>query len=265
LIERELRVHWWPAVAAVTRVVGDLRVAEEAVQEACLIAVTRWPRDGTPANPRAWLIGTARHKAVDMLRRDAARTGKEAAAMHAAGLEGPADESPDDQLSLIFLCCHPAFDLPAQIARYDLAMIAEGEYLLETELRRGAAGPYLIQAAIAACHSTAPTAADTDWREIAALYGELLRCEPSAVHEANRGIAVAMSEGPAAGLVILDVLSSHRQLARWPGLHLARADLLARIGPVDDALDALSTALELDPSPPERRFIHQRLAELGSP
>ncbi len=94
-------------------------------------------------------------------------------------------------------------------SRYDPVLIAEGERLLERALRAGRPGPYQVQAAIAACHATAPTATDTDWREIGALYGELLRYEPTPVHEANRAVAVAMAEGPAAGLVILDAVAHH--------------------------------------------------------
>jgi len=147
--------------------------------------------------------------------------------------------------------------------RYDPQLTTEGEQLLEHALRAGRPGPYLIQAAIAACHTTAATAADTDWREIAALYGELLRYEPSPVHEANRAVAVAMAEGPAAGLVVLDAIAHHPQLARWPALHIARADLLARLGRRDDAATAYQTALQLDPPAPERAFIHRQLTRLA--
>jgi RNA polymerase sigma-70 factor (ECF subfamily) len=147
-------------------------------------------------------------------------------------------------------------------SRFDPAMLAEGEHLLEQALFIGRPGPYQVQAAIAACHSTAATAADTDWREIAALYSELLRYEPSPVHEANRAVAVAMAEGPSAGLVILDAVLHHPQLARWPTLHVARADLLHRLGRDDDAIAAYRAALQLDPASAERAFIHRRLAQL---
>src|SRR5262249_61706825 len=101
--------------------------------------------------------------------------------------------------------------------------IAEGEALVERALRQGRPGPYQLHAAIAACHSGARSAADTDWREIALLYGELIRYEPTPVVEANRAVAVAMSEGPAAGPVILDTVGAHARLARAPQLHTARA------------------------------------------
>ncbi|HEY5985794.1 MAG TPA: sigma-70 family RNA polymerase sigma factor, partial [Streptosporangiaceae bacterium] len=342
--EDEFAAHWWAAVAAVTRAVGDLEVAEDAAQEACAVALAQWPSQGVPANPRGWLIGTARHKAVDRLRREAHRVGKETEAMREASTPPPAGSwaaSTDDELALIFTCCHPALDpavrvaltlravcglttaeiaaafllpestiaqrlvrakrkirqaaitfrvpapadLPARLSavlrvvylvfteghtarsgetivrghlcdqairlaraladllpdepevsgllalllltdarrdarigpdgepvllaeqdrtRWDRGMIANGEEVLERALRQGRPGAYQLHAAIAACHSAAASAEETDWREIALLYGELIRYEPTPVVEANRAVAVAMSEGPAAGLVILD-------------------------------------------------------------
>jgi RNA polymerase sigma-70 factor (ECF subfamily) len=142
-------------------------------------------------------------------------------------------------------------------------MVADGERLLTAALRAGRPGPYQLHAAIAACHSTSRDAAGTDWRQIAALYGELMRYEPTAVVEANRAIAVAMAEGPAAGLVILDAVGHHPQLRRWPQLHVARADLLARLGRAGEAAAAYRTALELDPTAAERDFITRRLTALG--
>jgi RNA polymerase sigma-70 factor, ECF subfamily len=149
-------------------------------------------------------------------------------------------------------------------SRYDAVLVAEGEVLLERALRMGRPGPYQIQAAIAACHSTPTRARDTNWREIAALYGELLRYEPNPVHEANRAVAVAMAEGPAAGLVILDAVAHDAHLARWPTLHAARADLLDRLGRRSDALTAYRTALQLDPTPAERAFILSRIQRLST-
>jgi RNA polymerase sigma-70 factor (ECF subfamily) len=141
-------------------------------------------------------------------------------------------------------------------------MIKEGEHLLEQALRAGRPGPYQLHAAIAACHSTTRHAAHTDWRQIALLYGELIRYEPNPVIEANRAIAVAMADGPAAGLLILDTLGHHPQLSHWPQLHIARADLLRRLGRNADARDAYRTALHLNPSLPERTFIVRRIDQL---
>jgi RNA polymerase sigma-70 factor (ECF subfamily) len=149
--------------------------------------------------------------------------------------------------------------------RWDTSEIAEGVGLLETALRRGRPGPYQVQAAIAACHATARTAADTDWTEIAALYGELARLVPSAVVELNRAVAVAMADGPAAGLVLVDRLEAEGAL---PGYHLlpaTRADLLRRLHRDADAAAAYRQALGLASSDTERRYLERRLAEVSGP
>jgi RNA polymerase sigma-70 factor, ECF subfamily len=373
------------------------------VQDACAAATATWPSAGIPAHPQAWLVATARHKALDWQRREARRADKEAAAMREQvdrdnhqPVPGPIA---DDQLALVFLCCHPALDhrvrVPltlrsvcglstAQVAaafltpeptmaqrltrarrkireariafrmpdpdafharlsgvlrvvylmytaghraatgealvqsrlceeavrlaralcgllpgepevtgllallllidarrpgrqdgagslvllpdqdgsRWHRAQIAEGTALLERALSAGRPGPYQIQAAIAACHSTAQTAADTDWPQIAALYGELLRYEPSPVVEANRAVAVSMVDGPAAGLPILDTLAAHERLSGWAPLHVARADLLCRLGRYAEARVAYHACLALDPPAAERDFIRRRLGEL---
>ena len=395
------RAHWWAAVAAVTRQVGDLEVAEDAVQDACTAALAQWPAEGVPASPRGWLIGTARHKALDRLRRERRRTDKEAEAMREEAAPLPATgwaARTDDELALIFTCCHPALDPAARVgltlrcvcalttaqiaaafcvpqptmaqrlvrakrkirqagiafrvpvredlpprlsavlrvvylvfteghlaaggdalirgdlcdqairlaraltillpgepevtgllalllltdarrdarlspagdlvllaeqdrSRWDRAMIDEGEALIEQALRLGRPGAYQIQAAIAACHSGAPTAADTDWREIALLYGELIRYEPSPMVAANRAVAVAMSEGPAAGLVILDTVGGDARLARWPQLHIARAELLRRLGRRAEAVAAYEAAVALEPPAPERAYLARRMRE----
>jgi RNA polymerase sigma-70 factor (ECF subfamily) len=391
-------------VAAVTRLVGDLEVAEDAVQEACAAALVAWRAGGVPANPGAWLVGTARHKALDWRRREARRPELEVAALRERRTpEPPPPPGPvtDEQLALIFMCCHPALDISVQIAltlrcicgldtkaiaaafltpeatmaqrlvrgkrkireagipfrlpssdalagrlaavlrvvylvfteghratsgehlvraglcdeairlahalvallpaepeingllallllvdarrggridaagdlvlledqdrsRWDRAKIAEGATILEEALRAGRPGPYQIQAAIAACHSSAPTAAATDWREIAALYEELARYEPTGVVEANRGVAVAMVDGPAAGLAILDGLAGDARLEQWAPFHMARADLLRRLGRLGEAARAYQAALGLPLPDVERGFISRRLRELAA-
>jgi RNA polymerase sigma-70 factor (ECF subfamily) len=348
-------------------------------------------------------VSTARHKALDRLRREARRQVKELAAVEEAGRAGPAAGVPgpvdDDELALIFLCCHPALDPAVRVAltlravgglstaevaavflvpeatmakrltrarrkisqagirfrmpdrqalperldavlrvvylvfteghrasrgeglirgelcdtairlaraliallpdepevagllalllltdarrparldgegrqvlladqdrdRWDRAMVAEGERVLEGALRAGRPGPYQLHAAIAACHSTVRRYADTDWRQIALLYGELVRLEPSPVVEANRAVAIAMAQGPAEGLVVLESLGRHAQLSSWPQLHLARADLLARLGRDAEARAAYREILVLDASPAERALAERRLVEL---
>lgn len=149
-------------------------------------------------------------------------------------------------------------------ARWDRAAITEGDALLVAAARHRRPGPYQLWAAIAACHATAPTAADTDWRQISLLYGELIRHEPTPVVEANRAVAVAMAEGPAAGLVILDTIAVDPTLDRWSPFHLARADLLRRLDRLEEAAAAYRLALQLEPPPAERAFIARRLRELGS-
>ena len=386
------------------RLTGSLDIAEDSVQDACVAAVEQWSSTGVPEHPKAWLIGVARHKAVDRLRRESLRGQKEAIALERAGeppQQWPAATSrPDDDLWLIYLCCHPALNPAARIAltlravcglttseiasaflvpeqtmakrlvrakhkiresgmtftlpgadllrqrttdvlkviylifaeghrassgsdltrpdlcvaainlarglrdrrpddaeaagllallllvdarrparadaggglvlleeqdrsRWDQSLIREGEDLLVATLKLGRPGPYQLWAAIAACHSTAATAADTDWRQISILYSELLRYEPTPVVEANRAIAVAMAEGPAAGLTILDVVAGSPQLAGWPPVHVARADLLARLGRTDESAAAYRRALELEPPEAERRHIRRRLQSLA--
>jgi RNA polymerase sigma-70 factor (ECF subfamily) len=142
--------------------------------------------------------------------------------------------------------------------RWDAVKIAEGEALVVRALGVGRPGPYQLHAAIAACHSAVPV---TDWPQIVALYGELLRYEPTPVVEANRAVAVGMAEGPAAGLAILDGLVDHPQLARWPQLHIARAEFLSRLTRREESLAAYRTALSLEPPPPERAYIERRIRE----
>jgi RNA polymerase sigma-70 factor (ECF subfamily) len=148
--------------------------------------------------------------------------------------------------------------------RWDQGRLAEGRSLAETALAQHRPGPYQLQAAIAACHADAATAADTDWRQIAALYSELLRFDPSPVVEANRAVAVAYAEGPAAGLAILDTLAASSRLARWPHLHIARGALLAQCGRHQDAVTAYRDALALEPANAVRRHITSQIAALGT-
>ncbi|MGO8960803.1 MAG: RNA polymerase sigma factor [Streptosporangiaceae bacterium] len=148
-------------------------------------------------------------------------------------------------------------------SRWDQTEISEGRALLEAALRRQRAGPYQIQAAIAACHADAPRADDTDWAEIAQLYGRLRGLVPSAVVELNRAVAVAMSDGPAAGLELVDALAAGGALDGYFLLPATRADLLRRMERWAEAAESYRQALEQVGTEPERRYLSKRLAEVG--
>jgi RNA polymerase sigma-70 factor, ECF subfamily len=398
------RREWGRAVAVVARLTGDLGLAEDAVQDAFAVALDRWAAGPVPADPSGWLITVAKHHALDRIRREARRSGKEEAAMRLLTLRDPPAPSgviADDRLRLIFACCHPALDpgvrvaltlravcglTTAEIARaflvseatlaqrlvrakrkirdaaipmrvpadrelpgriggvlrvvylvfteghrastgssvvrdelcdeavrlarllaglcpgdpevlgllamlllidarrparttpdgqmvlledqdrglWDGAKIGEGAEILDRAVGKRRPGPYQLQAAIAACHAAATHASDTDWAEIAALYEALASLEPSPVVHANRAVAVAMAEGPVAGLAILDGLRGHSRSENWHLLHACRADLLRRLGRSAEAGDAYRAALALDPPPAERRFLTTRLSETAS-
>jgi RNA polymerase sigma-70 factor, ECF subfamily len=384
---------------------GDVDRAEEAVQDAYAVALDRWPRDGTPSSPAAWILTTAKRRAIDRLRREAALREKQA--LLARDLEDavrdlPEDDAamiPDERLGLIFACCHPALAPEAQvpltlrlvggltvpeIARalllpeptvaqrlvrakkkvrlsgipiaepppdalqdrlaavlavlylvfnegytatsgdmlvredvggeairlarvvhvllpdepepagllalmllhharraarvgaggelvlleaqdrslWDRAMIGQALPLVDRALTlRRPPGPYALQAAIAAVHAQAPRPEATDWRQIALLYDELGRVLPTPVVTLNRAVAVAMSEGPAAGLMLIDALAAGGALDDFHLLHAARADLLRREERFGEAAASYERALELAGNAAERRFLARRLEE----
>jgi len=148
-------------------------------------------------------------------------------------------------------------------ARWDRRQIGEGTGLLDAALRRGQPGAYQLQAAIAACHATAPDAAATDWARIARLYRQLAQLAPSPVVELNRAVAVAMADGPAAGLELLEALEASGALAGYHLLPATRADLLRRLGRPDAAAASYRQAARLAPTDAERRYLQRRLAETG--
>jgi RNA polymerase sigma-70 factor (ECF subfamily) len=392
-------------LATLIRLLGDFDVAEEALHEAFRAALEQWPRDGVPANPRAWLVSAGRFKAIDGLRRRARFQPLESlgdpseVAGESASPWTDAESVEDDQLRLIFTCCHPILAADAQVAltlrevcgltteeiarafltpaptlaqrivrakarirdarvpyqvperadlperldavlrvvylvfnegyaassgdalmRHDLAgeairlgrllvqllpepeaqgllalmllhesrraartsadgdlilledqdrglwdraQIAEGITLVEQALASRRAGPYAIQAAIAAVHAGAPSAAATDWAEIVGLYTVLARMDPSPVIALNRAVALAMLEGPAAGLAIIDDILDRGELRDYRLAHAARADMCRRLGRSEEARDAYERALALTRQEPERRFLERRLAELA--
>jgi RNA polymerase sigma-70 factor (ECF subfamily) len=393
-------------LATLIRVLGDFDLAEDALHDAFTAALEQWPRDGVPANPRAWLISAGRFKAIDAIRKRArfdAAMGEIAKGLDAHGGD-PAnldyEDVEDDQLRLIFTCCHPALPQEAQLAltlrevcgltteeiaraflagaptvaqrivrakakirdakipyqvpsredlpdrletvlhviylvfnegysassgdsltRADLSgeairltrllvrllpepeavgllalmllhesrraarttargdvilmedqdralwdreLIAEGTGLVEQALATRRFGPYTIQAAISAVHAEAPSAAETDWPQIVALYDVLLRAEPSPVVALNRAVAVAMRDGPEAGLGIVDAILGSGSLVDYYLAHAARADLCRRLGRTDEARAAYERALGLALQEPERRFLEGRLSALSS-
>ncbi|MES1204846.1 MAG: DUF6596 domain-containing protein [Pseudomonadota bacterium] len=398
-------------LATLIRLVGDMDLAEEALAGALEAALAQWPEEGTPDNPRAWLIRTARNKAVDQLRRGAVFDEKRASLEREAALAvtdaiaaADTDEEPmeDDRLRLVFTCCHPALAIEAQVAltlrtlggleteeiaraflvppatmaqrlvrakakiraaripyrvpdvdelpdrldavlaviylvfnegyaassgatlvradicgeairlgrllvelmpgvpdprallalmllhdarretrvgadgavvlldeqdrsRWDAGAIAEGLALVDGVLRSGPPGAYALQAAIAAVHARARRAADTDWHDIAGLYARLVETHPSPVVSLNHAVAVAMADGPAAGLRRLDALERSGALAGYHLLPAARADLLRRLGARGEAAAAYQQALSLAGNEADKRFLARRLAELGAP
>jgi RNA polymerase sigma-70 factor (ECF subfamily) len=389
--------------ATLIRLLGDFDLAEEAMHDAFASAVVQWPKEGVPANPRAWLVSAGRFKAIDGMRRRARfdasletlanRLDEQSAPeIDEEGLE-------DDRLRLIFTCCHPAISPEAQVAltlrevcgltteaiasafltsaptlaqrivrakskiksagipfkvparedlpdrvdavlqvvylvfnegyaassgdtltRPDLSaeairlgrllielmpdpeaigllalmllqesrrdarassdgeiillddqdrslwnaeQIAEGKQLVTRALSGARIGPYTLQAAISAVHADAATAGATDWVQIVALYDVLVRAAPSPVVELNRAVAVAMRDGPEAGLALIDAILAEGALADYHLAHAARADMCRRLGRTGDARTAYQQALSLARQEPERRFLEGRIKNLA--
>ena len=391
--------------ATLIRLLGDFDIAEEALHDAFRAALEHWPREGVPANPRAWLVSAGRFKAIDAIRR---RARFDALDDRMDEVEAIVDESvaferediDDDRLRLIFTCCHPALSPDAQVAltlreicgltteaiaqafltaaptlaqrivrakgkirdaripyevpaatelparldrvlrviylvfnegysassgpalmRVDLsaeairlgrllvallpdpeaigllalmllqesrraarvspagdivlldeqdrslwneAQIAEGSALVRRAMAAERSGPYTLQAAIAAVHANAKRGELTDWSEIVALYGLLMRIEPSPVVELNRAVALAMRDGPSAGLALVDAILARGDLGEYHLAHAVRADFCRRLGDVQQARASYRRAIALARQEPERRFLERRLAELAA-
>jgi RNA polymerase sigma-70 factor (ECF subfamily) len=400
-IERVFREEYGRAVSVLVRVCGDIDAAEEAVQDAFVAALERWPATGVPPSPAGWIITTARNRAVDRFRRESSRDERQAMASERLAHDGPHDatleEGPvrDDQLRLIFTCCHPALAPSAQVAltlrllgglttaeiaraflvpeatmaqrlvrakgkirdaripyrvpeahelperlravlavvylvfnegytasagerliredlcadairlgrllrelmadepevlgllalmlliesrratrttadgalvplaeqdrtRWDRALIADGQTLVRLCLAIGRPGPYQLQAAVNAVHSDAPTAADTDWRQILALYDMHVALAPSPIVALHRAVAVAEVAGPAAALPIVDALA----LDGHHLYHAIRADLLQRLGRDAEAAAAYDAAIARAANAAERAFLRTKRAAL---
>ncbi len=403
-VEDIFRKEYGRILATLIRLLGDIDVAEEALQEAFAAALEQWPVTGSPTNPVTWLVATGRHKAIDRLRRRTRFAQKqEEIARHLELLIEEEDAPvPEDRLRLIFTCCHPALSTEAQVAltlrtlgglsteeiaraflvpaptmaqrlvrakakirtaripyqvppdaalaerleavmvvvylvfnegyaasfgarlvrhelceqairlgrmlvellpthaepkallalmllhdsrrktrldgageivlledqdrtRWDGAQIEEGMALVDAALRAGGRrpGPYALQAAIAAVHAQAPTAAATDWPQIAALYGMLAEVHPTPVVELNRAVAVAMAAGIERGLELVDDLDRRGELAGYHLLPVTRAELLRRLGRHPEAADAYRRALTLVRNDAERKHLEKRLREIA--
>lgn len=412
LVEQTFRQESGRVLAALISYLGDFDLAEDVFQDALIVALEKWPQDGVPRNPGAWITTTARNRAIDRLRRHKTFTEKQpilaqlAPAAQVDPLAVEMDSIPDERLKLIFTCCHPALNREAQIAltlrtlgglktaeiaaaflipvstmaqrlvraqrkiknagipyrvpptdllpervdtvltviylifnegynatsgdalirqelcgeairlagtlnelllndprldedaealsllalmllhdsrrharlgvdgelvlladqdrsQWDAKQIEEGVAILEKALHMRHPGPYQIQAAIGALHTEAATPQETDWLQIAALYGELMKYAPSPVVELNRAVAIAMVEGPMRGLGLLDHIGESGQLDHYHLFHAARADLLRRAGFFEEAVDAYTMALDLCRNSVEKRYLRRRLAELG--
>ena len=403
-VDEVYRAESRQVLATLIRLLGDFDAAEEALHEAFAAAVEQWPRDGVPANPRAWLVSTGRFKAIDGMRRRARHDAslRELAKQIETTTSDPTDQEnehiEDDRLRLIFTCCHPALAEEAQIpmtlrevcnltteeiahaflakpatiaqrivrakakirdaripyvvpppselperldvvlrvvylvfsegysasfgtslTRADLsseairlgrlllqllpepevigllalmllhesrrlaraspdgdlilleqqdrslwnrAQITEGISFVEQALSMKRIGPYTLQAAIAAIHAEASHSGETDWAQIVALYDLLLRVEPSPIVQLNRAVAVAMRDGPAKGLALVDDLLADGKLTTYHLAHATRADLCRRLGKKADARVSYERALALAKQEPERRFLERRLTEL---
>jgi RNA polymerase sigma-70 factor (ECF subfamily) len=406
-VEEVYRSEWGRVVATLIGMVGgDFDLAEEAAQEAFAAAVIQWQQSGVPEYPRAWIIATARHKAIDRIRRKTRFEEELEPRLEQGSLDLATQpevyngEIPDDRLRLIFTCCHPALAAEAQIAltlrnlcgletdeiaraflvppttmaqrlvraknkirearipyvvpetsemaerldavlhviylvfnegysassgdsvtRADLSaeairlarllvellpdrealgllalmllhesrraartspdgelvllddqdrrlwnrnQIAEGTSIVERALNARRPGPYTLQAAIAAVHASSPIASATDWPQIVALYDVLAQAVPSPIVELNRAVAVAMRDGAAAGLVLVDAILARGDLEGYHLAHSARAELCRRLGRREEARKSYQRALDLTRQDPERRFLQKRLNELAN-
>jgi RNA polymerase sigma-70 factor, ECF subfamily len=407
-VEEVYRAEWGRIVAALISLVGDFELAEESAQEAFAAAVDQWRVSGVPEFPKAWIIQTARHKAIDRIRRKIKFEEKLDSYVKSGFVresEKPdydSSEIPDDRLRLIFTCCHPALAMDAQVAltlrtlcgletdeiaraflvpvptmaqrlvrakrkirdagipyavpepdelaeRVDAVLTAiylvfnegysatRGDQLVRTDLcaeairlarlvrelmapqppaeatallalmllhdarrdartdesgnlvvleeqdrtlwhqkqieealalvaevSRGPIGPFALQASIAAVHCRATLPEQTDWAGIVRFYTALERLQPSPVVSLNRAVAVAMAQGPQAGLALIDQLAGDDELENYHLLHAARADLLRRLGSNSEAAKSYERALALVTHDSERRFLEKRLKEVSS-
>jgi len=405
MLDSLYRVDSRRILATLIRLLGDFDLAEEAMHEAFAAAVSLWPKNGIPGNPRPWLISTARFKAIDTLRRRARFDASQDELVRYLEAQGSSGERSneeesleDDRLRLIFTCCHPSLAPEAHVAltlrevcgltteeiaraflvtpatlaqrivrakakiretripyevptpqelpeRLDAVLqvvylvfnegysaaagtrvtraeltgeairlgrllaelqpepevmgllalmllqesrraartsptgelillenqdrslwnreqIAEGVALLENALKSRRFGAYTLQAAIAAAHAQAESVAATDWGQIVAIYDQLVRIQPSPVVELNRAVAIAMRDGPEAGLAQIDAVLEQGHLTNYYLAHSAQADMYRRLGRTTEARSAYEKALALTQQEPERQFLQERIRQL---
>src|SRR5438093_508414 len=283
-------------IAGLTRIVRDVGLAEELAQDALVAAVEQWPESGVPDNPGAWLMATAKHRAIDRLRRDARLERKreeigrevEAAQKLATAVPESGGDFGDDLLRLVFIACHPVLSTEARVALtlrllggLSTDEIARAFLVPESTVAQrivratrtltaahvpfevpvaSELGPYALQATIAACHARARTAEETDWAQIAALYDALAQLAHSPVVELNRAVAYGMAFGPAAGLELADALVSEPSLKSYHLLPSVRGDLLAKLGRSDEARSEFERAAALTRNARERDLLLERAA-----
>ncbi|MER7281946.1 sigma factor-like helix-turn-helix DNA-binding protein [Dactylosporangium sp. NPDC000244] len=287
------RDGWALVLAATVRVVRDVDVAEECVQEAYAAALVAWPVDGIPANPVGWLTTAARRRAIDVVRRERVHRTK-LALLTVPESEPLPEPMPvlDERLGLLFMCCHPALGPDVQpaltlrlvcgVSTADIARaflvpeptmaarltrakqkIAKARIPFRVPPAAARPGRYVLQAAIAALYAQAPTFEETDWPQLLTLYDELLRVWPSPVVALNRTVPLSRVHGCEHALRELETLERDVRLGGYQYLPAVRADLLERLGRRPEAAESYRRALALTANEPEREFLAARLAALA--
>jgi predicted RNA polymerase sigma factor len=251
-VERAFRGELGVIVAALARRLGDLQAAQDAAAEAFAAAADAWARDGIPPNPGGWLMLTAWRKAVDARRRDSAAIVIDPWVLSEAGMAGSMEPT-GEATSL--------GDERQDRGTWDKGLIAAGTAVLDAAMAQRSPGPYQVQAAIAALHAGAARYAGTHWQQIALLYGELARMDPSPVIEVNRAVAVGMADGPLSGLAVLDPLLAAGERQGYAPLYAALADLLDRAGYRERSREAWQQAAALAGNTTVAREIRLRYLE----